>query len=445
MTAKYYFRSFLVAVLSLISFTQARAGYTSESVTISVGETVTLTVPSVIQQYSINTLFTVDYTDCVRRVSASRHSITVKGVKATTTEVRITCNYQLSTLETGEHVFRVTVRASGSTGGSTGIKDHITLPATLKLNVGESKSVTAYTDAGMSVMWDWYGSDDEFVTYKLGGRYYETATFTGVAEGNTFIYAKSNLGGSARMDIIVVKPVPAESFALEPEELTLEAGSVYTLNYKVVPENATDADITSWTSSDKSVAVVDANGTVKALAVGTAVITACTEAGLQSQCNVTVTPAVPELVIDDNSGLADIPAKAHVSYTRQLYKGWNSFCLPFTVTADDLPDGCRLAVYSGSTVVDGAQGIAFSTVHQADAGVPFLVHAPQDMTFTYSGTDVPLVSAPLDGGTAKGTFVRTVIGAGCYKLNADGTAFGKTRGQNAISAPFRLYIPCSDK
>ena len=61
-----------------------------------------------------------------------------------------------------------------------------------------------------------------------------------------------------------------------------------TLTANVTPDNATDQTVT-WTSSDESVATVDANGKVHAVAAGTATITAIASGGQTATCTVAVT------------------------------------------------------------------------------------------------------------------------------------------------------------
>lgn len=444
MSVKHLFKKSLLVWIMLMTFIQAKA--TSESLSIYVGETKTLTVPSIIQNYGIITYFSIEYTNCLQKVSTTKYSITVKGLKASTGEIRITCNYQLSTLETGEHVFRVTVKNNSSGTPNAGEKDEVSIPTNLTLEIGESQSVTAVSNAGESVIWDWLGDDNKIVTKALSGRYYQTATFTGIAEGETHVYAKSNKGGMAKMDITVVQPVKAESLDLHYKELSLPVGSECTINATVTPANATDAALT-WSSDNPSIVSVDGNGTVKALAVGATIITATTKGGLMAKCNIQVTekPTIPSLIISDSEGLTDIPEIADVTYTRQLFKGWNSFCLPFTIQLTDFPEGCSIAVFDGPERENGRDVLKFSDCKQVDAGIPFLVHAPQDMTFNYNAESVALVSTPLNGGTAKGVFTRTVIGPECYKLNPSGTAFGITKTGDAICAPFRIYIPINNK
>ena len=84
--------------------------------------------------------------------------------------------------------------------------------------------------------------------------------------------------------------VPVSGVALNTTTATLKVGDTATLTATVEPSDATNKDVT-WTSSNENVATVDANGTVKALATGTAAITATAAdgSGKSAACTVTVT------------------------------------------------------------------------------------------------------------------------------------------------------------
>lgn len=85
--------------------------------------------------------------------------------------------------------------------------------------------------------------------------------------------------------------VIVESVKLDKTELTLEAGSVGKLTATVEPAHAADLSV-NWTTGDEAVAVVD-DGNVRAIAAGSATVTA-TAGGKSAVCAVTVTaPAVP--------------------------------------------------------------------------------------------------------------------------------------------------------
>ena len=81
----------------------------------------------------------------------------------------------------------------------------------------------------------------------------------------------------------------------------LAVGESFALQEKVTPNNATMKTV-SWSSSDETVATVDADGVVTALKIGTCKITVATDDGNKTaSCVVTVSGTVGiEQIIDDH-------------------------------------------------------------------------------------------------------------------------------------------------
>ena len=86
---------------------------------------------------------------------------------------------------------------------------------------------------------------------------------------------------------IAPAPVAVSSITLDKSALSLTAGDSETLTATVLPDNATNKDVT-WTSSNSDVATVSENGMVAAVKAGTAIITATAD-GKTATCTVTVT------------------------------------------------------------------------------------------------------------------------------------------------------------
>lgn len=80
--------------------------------------------------------------------------------------------------------------------------------------------------------------------------------------------------------------IPVSSISLSKQSAELVEGESITLIATLSPSNATDNKV-SWSSSKSSVASVDQKGTVSAVSVGSATITA-SAGGKSSSCNVTV-------------------------------------------------------------------------------------------------------------------------------------------------------------
>lgn len=178
----------------------------------------------------------------------------------------------------------------------------ITLNSTSQtLNIGDSFQLDATvspsdaTDASLT----WSSSNTAVATVDANG------LVTAVAEGTTIITAKANDGSgvSASCNITVEKPVVlVTSVTLSQTAATLTEGDTFQLEATVSPEDATDSSLT-WSSSNPSVATVDANGLVTAVAEGQATITAKTNdaSGVSATCVITVEKVVVlvgEIVLD---------------------------------------------------------------------------------------------------------------------------------------------------
>lgn len=106
----------------------------------------------------------------------------------------------------------------------------------------------------------------------------ELGNATGVAEGTATLTGTTADGGltdSAAVEVVEKHPT---GVSISPAALTLPLGSDRTLTASVLPADASNRSVV-WSSSDPSVASVDAEGLVRAAGVGTAEITAETADG----------------------------------------------------------------------------------------------------------------------------------------------------------------------
>ena len=81
--------------------------------------------------------------------------------------------------------------------------------------------------------------------------------------------------------------VKVDAIELSDSEKKLNVGKSFTITATVKPDNAWNRTVT-WSSSDPSIATVDENGTVTAIAKGEAIITAESADGVTAECKVTV-------------------------------------------------------------------------------------------------------------------------------------------------------------
>lgn len=130
-----------------------------------------------------------------------------------------------------------------------------------------------------------------------------------------------------------------------------------------------------------------------------------------------------------------------LTYQRANTAGYNSVCLPFAIQAADFGAGAKLEAYTQMN----ESKVNFTTItDNNEAGRPCLVYCPADVTeWNIEKTDAYVVANPSSYGdgnaTLYGAFTNNNIGAGCYKLSADGNALGITSEKGKVTA-FRCYL-----
>ncbi len=167
--------------------------------------------------------------------------------------------------------------------------------SSLTLTEGESAALTATIipdDADEKTV-AWSSSDAKTATVDGSGK------VTAVKAGSATITAKVGEKTATCSVTVEKKVIPVSSISLNTTSLTLEKGKSEKLTATVKPDDATDKTVT-WSSSNTSVASVDGNGKVTAVAGGQAIITA--KAGEQAaECSVKVTVPVTSVSIDPSS------------------------------------------------------------------------------------------------------------------------------------------------
>lgn len=121
----------------------------------------------------------------------------------------------------------------------------------------------------------------------------DTGLITPVAAGGTLVRV-SNAGGSVYKDVAVhvADCVPLESLTLNEDALRLPVGTSEKLTPVLAPADTTRTGVV-YESANEDVATVDIDGTVHAVSVGTAVITARPAMGEDFAASVTVTVVQP--------------------------------------------------------------------------------------------------------------------------------------------------------
>lgn len=156
---------------------------------------------------------------------------------------------------------------------------------------------------------------------------------------------------------VTVTPLHVSKIKLDPTETELIIGNTLKISAKVLPEAATNKDLT-WSSSDDAIATVDAEGTVTASALGDAIITATSvdTPKVTATCKVTVTPIPVESIALDRTTLFMDEGNTVVTLTTKI--------LPEDATIKDVTwesSDSDVASVDNGTVTAGIPGTATIT------------------------------------------------------------------------------------
>ncbi len=114
----------------------------------------------------------------------------------------------------------------------------------------------------------------------------QSGQVTGLTLGSATIRAQAQNGVFAECLVTVTKNA-VRSVSVKPQRKTITVNEALQLTATAKPQNAPDRALI-WRSSNEGVATVDANGLVRAIAPGKAVITAEAPSGKKGKCTVTV-------------------------------------------------------------------------------------------------------------------------------------------------------------
>ncbi|HCT29184.1 MAG TPA: hypothetical protein DIW31_00255, partial [Bacteroidales bacterium] len=259
------------------------------------------------------------------------------------------------------------------------IKDAVTgisvSPTSYTLKVTQKTTLVATiapaTAGNKNVVWS--SADDAIATVD------QTGVVTAITVGTVKIKATAvdNSAGTfdAECDITVDAYIPVTSVVLDKETTSITIGSNETLSYTVNPVDAVNQSVI-WSSSNESVATVDATGKVTAITAGTADIKIETvEGNFEDICTVTV----PDLLV---ATITVTPA------TLNLYTTQTS-----TLTATVLPANATNKAYDWSSSNDLVATVdATGKVTAITAGTAEIRATAKDGSTVYGACDVTVIA-----------------------------------------------------
>lgn len=200
----------ITMLMTLVTSPAFATDWGSENVTMQVGETKTLYLPSSVTTKTLKsvTFYSASWND-VEVLSHTNYSVKVKALKATSTPVIVRCDYYYyinnggyTYQNGGAYDFKVTVE------GETIVKPtKITIPSTSSLTVGSSfYFVPTVTPANSTYTLTWQSSDNTIASVNQSGM------LTGISVGSANITVTTDNGKTATCKVTVSgKPVTSVS------------------------------------------------------------------------------------------------------------------------------------------------------------------------------------------------------------------------------------------
>ena len=228
------------------------------------------------------------------------------GILAQGASVRIAGTLDVSgCANLGANLLGVTLNMEGSSiTAATGDDQGIYLNGTLtgQTNIKSFTGVFKLTSPTTTTIWNCYtvkkddtlglyaeGSTVTFTAEEIEGKPFASWTATGVTLDNETNAEISFTMPGNNVTLTTAYTTSVNKVSLDKTELALTVGDTQTLIATITPDDANNKNV-SWSSDKPSVATVDENGKVTAVAEGTAKITVTTVDGKKTaDCAVTVT------------------------------------------------------------------------------------------------------------------------------------------------------------
>ena len=329
-----------LVIIFMTAGVQVRAGWTSESVNMRVGESRTLTLPYSVTSLRINGGgFYAASPEYVDIEYSSTTYVRVIAKKALSTPVIVRYDYSYLVLRdgkyvyggTGAHDFKITVSGSpddssgggsssgsgsgsggsgsggsssgsgsgsggttggGSSSGSVQGPTSISIPSSLMVEMGENKSLkVTVSPIGLDPVLSWRSSNTNVASVTNEG------IVKGVDAGTATITVTASNGKYSTCKVTVTRPALKKISV--PETVKIIKGYSSALEVTPVPLDATFTG--SWESSNSEVASITANGQISAKEIGSATVTYTTAEGFKATCVVSVIEAPEDL---DKNGLS---------------------------------------------------------------------------------------------------------------------------------------------
>ena len=244
---------------------------------LAVGESITLTATVSPDNATNKSVTWSSDNEAVAKVGATTGKVTAEGVGEATITVTTANGGKTASYKITVHVpvESITLDKESAT---LFIGDTLTLTATVTPDTATDKSIT------------WTSSNGTVATVDQNGK------VTAKSVGTATITAKAG-EQSANCTITVKQKVAATGVEILNAPETLDYGTPLKLEAKVIPDTATNQEV-SWSSSKDSIATIDKDGNVKTVGEGDVAFTVKTEdGGHEASCTIKIVKTGEEVAV----------------------------------------------------------------------------------------------------------------------------------------------------
>ena len=233
--------------------------------------------------------------DAIFSITAkSQTQCTIRAYKVGTSRLKYSYSYYDSNYNYKSGIAYWTIKVEAATVLVT----NITLNKTsTTIGVGDTQQLTATVSPSDATNKNvsWTSSNTSIATVSSSG------LVTAKSNGSATITCKANDGGGkqATCAVTVTEPIKVTGISLNYTKANLKKGETLQLAVTVSPADASNKNVT-WASSDKTIATVNDDGVVTAVAYGSASVTCTAKDGSGVKCICDITVAKPDNWI--NSG-----------------------------------------------------------------------------------------------------------------------------------------------
>jgi Bacterial surface proteins containing Ig-like domains len=302
----------------------------------------------------------------------------------------------------------------------------------LTLTIGATETLTATIAPANADYKDviWSSSDETIATVNASG------LVTAKVKGTAIITVTTVDGGFTATCVITVTQ-PATSVTLNKPELTLAIGATETIIATVAPDNANNKAVT-WSSSNETIATVNASGLVTAKVQGNAVITATTvDGGFTATCAVTVTqPATGvtlnkseiTLAVGSTEALLATVAPTNADYKEVIWSSGNENIATVNASGLITAKARGTTIITATTVDGGFTANCVVTITQPVTGVT--LNKPELMLPI--GTTETLIATVIPDNANNQTVTWSSSDETVATVNASGLVTAKVQGNAEI-------------